>query len=47
MRAQKKSKEMTGTYSGLKNHCNVWGFWKTCDVAPDSIEIMLSVSEVE
>ena len=29
-------------YSGLKNRCNVWGFWTDCDAALDSVEISLS-----
>ena len=34
-------------YSGLKNRCNVWGFWTECDATLDIAEIMLSASEVK
>ena len=35
------------TYSGLKNHCNVWGFWTECNATLDIVKIMLSASEVK
>ena len=33
-----------GSYSGLKNPCNVWALWADCDAPLDSIEISLSTS---
>ena len=33
-------------YSGLKNRCNVWGFWIVCDVALNGVGISLSIGRV-
>ena len=38
---------LRAAYSGLKNHCNVWGFWTECNATLDIAEIMLSASEVK
>ena len=36
-----------GMYSGLKNRCNVFQFWRSCDVALDKVRMMLSVGGVK
>ena len=39
--------EYSFTYSGLKNCCNVWGFWTEGGVAPGGMGIMLNAGGVK